>query len=657
MNCKDYRRPAHSLIEMLVVLIVVTVLIAIIVPAVQRARESARMAQCINHQAQLAKAVHMHVADEPYGRFPGYRAFAADGTTAIGWAPQVFEYLGKNDVPADPAQGTYVELLVCPSNQGPKDAARLNYVVNGGKAGVDSPAEGIFFDHAKPERIYISKDDFNDGLANTIMLAENLDATLWSDTDEESQCILWPLIEGSEVNYGSGSRPSSHHPGGFVTAFADGSVKFMSETDINDDPAVYSNGSLYVSLLTPGGNDAPESEIVGADPCEPLEQAEVDSALDWIVRHQFDDGHWSYAHSSHPDCQSQGPCSHDGTAGQNHIGATAMALLPLLGAGNSPLSGPHKEAVCKGLSYLMLRQNDTDGNLVEMQDTVSGRMYAHLLANLALAEAHKLGVEAANGNCDESSSGAACSIDMSELFTALEAATAYTVDSQVIYVDDGDPAHRKGGWRYGYQGHPINGGQEGDISHTAWALMALKTAELSGVSVPTETYDRIHHFLESVTWASVEDQGVTIGTSFSYDRIGGPLWGQPSTRMTVLGQLCHVLLGAPTDHPAFEQFTSTISPDGDGTHHHSVYFNMHSTHLMYLLGGSNWDAWNTAIQNTILPGQETAAAGHEEGSWDATNPNISGDVGMNVGGRLYTTCMYALSLETHFAGLKLRRHD
>ncbi|MCG8586454.1 MAG: DUF1559 domain-containing protein [Pirellulales bacterium] len=250
-------RNAHSLIEMLVVLIIVGILIAIIVLAVQRARESARMAQCIHNQGQLANAIHMHLVNEPYGRFPGYRAFAADGTTQVGWAPQIFEYLGKSNLPADPTQATYVESLVCPSDQGPQDSARLSYVVNGGQPGSDSAADGIFYDHAKPlgERVFISKDDFRDGLSNTIMLAENLDATEWNVTDEANQCILWPLIAGNEVNNGTGSRPSSHHPGGFVAAFADGTVRFMSESEINNDDNVHTDQSTYVALLTPGGND------------------------------------------------------------------------------------------------------------------------------------------------------------------------------------------------------------------------------------------------------------------------------------------------------------------------------------------------------------------------------------------------------------------
>ena len=139
----DAVRSAHSLIEMLVVLIIVGILIAIIVPAVQRARESARMAQCIHNQGQLAKAVHLHLSDEPYGRFPGYRAFASDGTTTIGWAPQVFEYLSNSNQPHNPGEAAFIEVLTCPSDQGPTDTPRLNYVVNGGQAGIDSPADGI----------------------------------------------------------------------------------------------------------------------------------------------------------------------------------------------------------------------------------------------------------------------------------------------------------------------------------------------------------------------------------------------------------------------------------------------------------------------------------------------------------------------------------
>ncbi|MCG8586646.1 MAG: DUF1559 domain-containing protein [Pirellulales bacterium] len=254
-------RRGHSLIEMLVVLVIVAALIAITVPAVQRSRENGRQAQCIHNQGQLIDAIHMYTAKEAGGRFPGFRYQDPTDANApvIGWAAQLFSYLGRNDL--DPTQATYLEVLVCPSDQGPTNQPRLNYVANGGQADTDSPADGVFFDHAKPadERVYITKDDFGDGLSNTILLAENLDATLWTDTDKASQCILWPLSAGNQVNEGTGARPSSHHPGGFVAGFADGSVRFMNEEEINGDANVGTINSRYVALLTPGGKDSNSS--------------------------------------------------------------------------------------------------------------------------------------------------------------------------------------------------------------------------------------------------------------------------------------------------------------------------------------------------------------------------------------------------------------
>ncbi|MCG8585025.1 MAG: DUF1559 domain-containing protein [Pirellulales bacterium] len=258
-------RHAHSLIEMLVVLIIVGVLVAIIVPAVSRSRESARQTQCIKNQGQLAQAVQMYTINDMRGNFPGYRLQSSDDGSVVGWAAQIFSYLGRNDL--DPAQPVYIEVLTCPSDQGPTNQPRINYVVNGGQAEIDSPAEGIFFDHAKPivERTYITKDDFHDGLGNTILLAENLDATNWNVTDEENQCVLWPLAAGSEVNNGTGARPSSHHPGGFVAAFADGTVKFLSETNFNTDAALGTVNSVYVAMLTPGGGNVGSAGDGGGD--------------------------------------------------------------------------------------------------------------------------------------------------------------------------------------------------------------------------------------------------------------------------------------------------------------------------------------------------------------------------------------------------------
>ena len=330
-------------------------------------------------------------------------------------------------------------------------------------------------------------------------------------------------------------------------------------------------------------------------------EASVNAALEWLVAAQHTSGGWqAVAHGAGTERVVLG---HDrrGAGAQADTGVTGLALLALLGAGQTHTTGRHQATVRRGLSYLVQAQG-ADGNLAG-RASLFARMYCHGIATFALSEAYAMTGDR-------------------RLEPAVRRAIGYTLASQHPVT---------GGWRY-------QPGDPGDTSQHGWQVMALKSAELAGVEVPSEAYRRASRFLQGV--ASGARRGIA-----SYRPGAGP-----SRTMTAEALVCRQLLGAGPivgrdDRPAGDESAAYMLqelPSGDRP---NLYYWYYATLGLYQHQGPSWQRWNAALKQTLVDAQITE--GRQAGSWDPDT------VWGGYGGRVYSTAMAALCLEVYYRYLPL----
>jgi prepilin-type N-terminal cleavage/methylation domain-containing protein len=206
-----------TLIELLVVITIIGMLAALILPAVNMAREAARRATCINNQKQLALAVNNFASAQ--GAFPGFRQkmFSGNDATSVygSWVAvllanmeqmQLYERFASGSINNSTDNRIRLASLICSSGARSDDANDLPnyYVANTGRPdlGVTEDDEegfkvetgsGIFVDLVGTDLDgnivsdnRASRQNFDsvyDGLSNTLLFSESLQASPWANKD------------------------------------------------------------------------------------------------------------------------------------------------------------------------------------------------------------------------------------------------------------------------------------------------------------------------------------------------------------------------------------------------------------------------------------------------------------------------------------------
>jgi prepilin-type N-terminal cleavage/methylation domain-containing protein/prepilin-type processing-associated H-X9-DG protein len=298
-------RKAFTIVELLVVIAIIGVLVALLMPAIQAAREAARRTTCTNNMKQLAMSVITYETSHqflPPSRSMGRLAGGAPNSLVLNWVYPILPSLERDALHKEIRSDGYpvdtsgdalhirIETLICPSGSPYWSNSPLSYVANGGRKNWTNSGDdrynfdwienGVFIDkgialplsthpsYAAINRLLQSRHTLStvsryDGTSMTIMLSENSAPLDWrtAEREQEAQVLWFPedpstfatfvtLNQKLKVNRTEFetepryARPSSWHPGGFILAYCDGSVKFMGEnTDYN----------LFARLMTSRG--------------------------------------------------------------------------------------------------------------------------------------------------------------------------------------------------------------------------------------------------------------------------------------------------------------------------------------------------------------------------------------------------------------------
>ncbi|MBC7856065.1 MAG: squalene--hopene cyclase, partial [Pirellulaceae bacterium] len=193
----------------------------------------------------------------------------------------------------------------------------------------------------------------------------------------------------------------------------------------------------------------------------------------------------------------------------------------------------------------------------------------------------------------------------------------------------------QGGWRYSPK-------EDSDTSVTGWYVMALQSAMMAGLDVPSPTFEKIGNFLDSVGSANQSKYAYMAGQDYRLS-------------MTAEGLLCREYLGWKHDDERLRAGANYLLANpidyNSSESHQNVYYWYYATQTLHHMGGDDWDKWNKVMRQAIPTHQ--VKSGPEKGSWA---PSAGDSHGAGAGGRLYTTCLSIYMLEVYYRHLPIYKY-
>jgi hypothetical protein len=345
-------------------------------------------------------------------------------------------------------------------------------------------------------------------------------------------------------------------------------------------------------------------------------QAAVEAGLNWLARHQGEDGHWGadcLGADPHSRCDPKQPCQGPGEAFE--AAHTGMALLAFQAAGHYYFNEQqYSDRVKSGLDYLVSEQA-RDGSIVGSQNPTPEAidaganfqqyfMYEHAIATFALCEACAVAI--AEGQTPDR-----------RYLSAARRAVQFIEHWQ----------HNDGGWRYTRMP-----GEQSDCSVSGWVMLALKTAREAQIQVPQATILRMTAFFSShyggqrTYYLSEKQPGTAAMTGVGM--MAAEFFGRKSNPL--------IASGAAYLAESAEQLKARGALTGSDYY---IWYNC--TMAMFQAGGEPWQRWNELVRDYVV-GLQVHGEKCDRGSWP---PN---DQWSSRGGRIYSTALAVLTLEVYY---------